>query len=120
MQSGPRAELEAIAQVVENGKAFLFTYTDQVNHGKGFRKGPGYCCKATNKQVDIWRRIWSQAKRLETQNTSDLPAVQVRWIPSHQKAKKGETKEDRLNREGNDAADDQKFRPGSKPNHRIT
>ena len=42
MQTVPRAELEAIAQVLENGREPLKIYTDHMNHEKFFRKGAGY------------------------------------------------------------------------------
>ena len=64
-QTVPRAELEAIVQVVENGRLPLTIYTDHRNHMIDFGKGKRYCCRPKGRHVDIWKRIWTRLKELE-------------------------------------------------------
>ena len=101
-QTVPRAELEAIAQVMENGRLPLIIYTDHRNHMIAFNKGRRFCCDPRGKHVDIWHRIWKRHKEMSAKNGD----VQVKWIRSHQKKSSNETMEEALNREGNDAADE--------------
>ena len=100
-QTVPRAELEAIAQVLENGEPPLCIYTDHRNHVISFEKGRKYCCRAGNKQTDIWRRIWKRISDFKAQRGE----IQIVWVKAHQQRRKGESREECVNREGNDAAD---------------
>ena len=101
-QTVPRAELEAIAQVMENGRLPLIIYTDRRNHMIAFNKGRRFCCDPRGKHVDIWQRIWKRHKELSAKQGD----VQVKWIRSHQRQSSNESMEEALNREGNDAADE--------------
>ena len=60
VQTVPRAELEAIAQVLENGIGPLCIYTDHRNHVLAWEKGRRYCTRPRGQHVDIWRRIWKR------------------------------------------------------------
>ena len=82
----PRAELEAIAQALENGIGPITIYTDHRNHARAIEKGMRYCCRAKGKHVDIWKRVWKQISRIR----ADGEKVEVKWIRSHQKATKEE------------------------------
>ena len=98
-QTVPRAELEAIAQVMENGKLPLIIYTDRRNHMIAYHKGRRFCCDPRGKHVDIWQRIWNRHSELRAEHGD----VQIKWIRSHQTQSSDENKEEALNREGNDA-----------------
>lgn len=63
-QTVPRAELEAIATVLEHGKKALKICTDQFNHVLAIQRGSGYCCDPLGKIVDIWERVWHHVERL--------------------------------------------------------
>ena len=52
--------------------------------------------------VDIRRRVWKRILEIRNQGGT----VELRWIRSHQRARRGETYEEAINREGNDAADE--------------
>ena len=88
VQTVPRAELEAIAQVLENAVKPLCIYTDHLNHVNAIERGKGYCCDPMGKNVDIWRRVWRAAEKLGGWDEN----LQVKWIRSHQTKKAGETR----------------------------
>ena len=101
VQTVPRAELEAIAQVLENGIGPLCIDTDHRNHVLAWEKGRRYCIRPKGHHVDIWRRIWKRIAEIRNQGGT----VELKWIRSHQRAARNESYEDTVNREGNDAAD---------------
>ena len=106
-QSTPRAELEAIAIVLEHADPPICIVTDHQNHVKAFKKGRRHCCKITSPMLDIWLRIWNQVDRL------GHPNVRMRWVPSHQQAHDNETWQQRVDRRVNQAADNYADRGGN-------
>ena len=80
-QNVPRAELEPIAQVLENGMKPLCIHSDQMNLVTAIRLGKGYCCEPTMKHADIWRRIWKQIDRMGGVDEQ----LQVKCVKSRQK-----------------------------------
>ena len=52
-QSTPRAELGAIATVLEHADPPICIVTDHQNHVKAYKKGRRHCCKITSPMLDI-------------------------------------------------------------------
>lgn len=94
VQTVPRAELEAIAQVLENGCAPLQRVSDHKNHCDSIYKGRKHRRRTRGEHVDIWIRFW---KRFDQLGGLGEEAVHVKWVRCHQK-KGDETSEQRCDR----------------------
>ena len=70
----PRAELEAIAAVSQNGVAPMFTYSDYRNHVEASRKGASSGCNTKRKYVDMRKIALKMTKETKTKD----PRTEIR------------------------------------------
>ena len=63
IQTTPRAELEAIALVLQYALPPICIVSDHKNHVEAFNRGRKHCCKMMSPMIDIWLRIWQRVDR---------------------------------------------------------
>ena len=108
-QTTPRAELHAILVAVRFGISPQVIVSDHINHviylDRWMYEGWTGFLSPMTPNLDLWRKIYDAVNSRGGLKPDGDDQLSFRWQPSHTRAHRGETKEQRFLRRGNDAAD---------------